>query len=167
MRNMFESKQLVYRASPPEGETDPLRLQLDSGVVETLCGTFSPGLVSFIALCAMTHFDDAVHHSHFGYSWTAPSFTAHHALRISTAIHKALAVEMMRAMDNVRARRPYSFGPRARHHRSRPYDLKRNRRRPPPASLGTSVALTHLRVVPASPAAAPSEYVRGRPATVR
>ena len=105
-------------------------------MVETLCGTFSPGLVSFIALCAMNHFDDAVHHSHFGYSWTAPSFTAHHALRISTAIHKALAVEMMRAMDNVRARRPYSFGPRARHHRSRPYDLKRNRRRPPPRIFG-------------------------------
>ena len=80
------------------------------GLIEPLYGTFSPGLCDFIALCADTHFEDAVHHSHLGYSWTAPSFTAHHAMRISTAFHKGMAIEMIRALDYVHARRPYKNG---------------------------------------------------------
>ena len=56
-----------------------------------MCGTFGSGLVDFLGLCADTHFSEAVHVAHRGYSWTAPSFTAHHAARISNAYHRELS----------------------------------------------------------------------------
>ena len=61
-------------------------------MIEALCGTFSPGLLDFISVCAEA-VDDKLQS---GYSWTAASFTAHHSMRISTAFNKALAREMIK-----------------------------------------------------------------------
>ena len=80
------------------------------GLIEALCGTFSPGLCDFIAFCADAHFNDSVHYTHAGYSWSAPSFTTHHFLRISTAFHKGMAKELLRALNHVRARKPLRPG---------------------------------------------------------
>ena len=79
-------------------------------LIEALCGTFSPGMCDFIELCASQHMDDSVNPAHLGYSWTAPSFTQHHSLLISTAFHRGLAREMLRSMGNVTRRRPTKFG---------------------------------------------------------
>ena len=64
-------------------------------MIEALCGTFSPGLLDFIAVCAEM-VDDRLRS---GFSWTAASFTAHHCMRISTAFNKALAKEMLRRLS--------------------------------------------------------------------
>ena len=64
-------------------------------MIEALCGTFSPGLLDFVAVCAEM-VDDRLRS---GFSWTAASFTAHHCMRISTAFNKALAKEMLRRLS--------------------------------------------------------------------
>ena len=88
-------------------------------LLEALCGTFSDGLLDFMDACAEQHNDNQINPAYRGYSWTAPTFTAHHALQISTAFHKGMAKEMLLALDTTTERRPRTRFGRGQSHRHR------------------------------------------------
>ena len=77
------------------------------------------------------------------YSWTAPSFTAHHAARISNAYHREAARSMMRTLERLKPRGRFRFGRGyrgGRRPRRRPGPHDRARR---PRSAPRRVTLGH------------------------